>query len=148
MTADSNTPRFYIGAYGIILDPDGRLLLARMVGGFDDGKWTMPGGGIEWGEHPDAALVRELEEETGIVDIDNFNICDVYSHVYPNNDELGLEPLHHIGIVYKVNVSSFELKYEKDGFTDRCEWLTEEKARALSLTPTAEFAVDLVWPNT
>ncbi len=53
MSSDPVSPRFYIGAYGICRDPEGRLLLARMSGGIDDGRWTMPGGGIKWGEHPD-----------------------------------------------------------------------------------------------
>ena len=50
----------------------GRLLLVRIAGGLDKGFWTLPGGRIEWGEHPDAALLRELEEETGAVHIKTF----------------------------------------------------------------------------
>ena len=48
-------------------DADGRLLLARGSCGLSshDGKWTMPGGGMEWGESPIETAVRKLEEETG-----------------------------------------------------------------------------------
>lgn len=147
MSSATDSARFYVGAYGICRDPAGLLLLTRMSGGFDDGKWTMPGGGIEWGEHPDAALLRELEEETGIADIESFKVSEVYSHVYPRSEEHSLDPLHHIGIVYDVCVGTLDLRFEKDGFTDRCEWFTEDQARSLPLTPAGEFAVDLAWPK-
>ena len=60
MSSASDTPRVYIGAYGFCRDPSGRLLLVRMASGLDQGRWTMPGGGIEWGEHPEAALLRDV----------------------------------------------------------------------------------------
>jgi 8-oxo-dGTP diphosphatase len=41
---------------------DGRILMAR----YNDQFWTLPGGGVEPGEDPEAAAVRELAEETGI----------------------------------------------------------------------------------
>ena len=147
MFPDPVSLRFYMGAYGICRDPAGRLLLARMSGGFDDGRWTMPGGGMEWGEHPDAALLRELEEETGIENIQAVKVTDVYSHIYTNTEENSLKPLHHLGIVYNVTIGSLDYRFEKDGSTDRCEWFTEDQVRSLPLTPAGEFAVELVWPK-
>jgi 8-oxo-dGTP diphosphatase len=52
-------------ARAVLLDPDDRVLLVR----FDfPGRtvWAAPGGGIEPGESPQAALRRELAEETGL----------------------------------------------------------------------------------
>ncbi|MCW2784841.1 MAG: hypothetical protein JWP74_1358 [Marmoricola sp.] len=46
---------------------DGRILLARLSRfAVESGLWTLPGGGVDHGEHPAAALVRELFEETGL----------------------------------------------------------------------------------
>ena len=48
-------------------DDEGRILLARLSAiEVDVGAWTLPGGGVDFGEHPDAAAIRELEEETGL----------------------------------------------------------------------------------
>ena len=45
--------RTRIGSYSLCLDDEGRILLARLsVLEVDVGAWTMPGGGIEFGEHP------------------------------------------------------------------------------------------------
>ncbi len=53
---------------GLILDDAGRLLACRRPEGKHlGGKWEFPGGKLEEGEDAAAALVRELEEELGIV---------------------------------------------------------------------------------
>ena len=50
-----------------LIDRYGRILLAqRPEGKSMAGLWEFPGGKIEEGETPEAALVRELEEELGI----------------------------------------------------------------------------------
>ncbi|MGR3656079.1 (deoxy)nucleoside triphosphate pyrophosphohydrolase [Paracoccus sp. (in: a-proteobacteria)] len=50
-----------------LIDPDGRVLLAqRPEGKSMAGMWEFPGGKVEPGETPEAALIRELHEELGI----------------------------------------------------------------------------------
>lgn len=50
-----------------LVDGDGRVLLQKRPQGKSlAGLWEFPGGKIEPGESPEAALVRELEEELGI----------------------------------------------------------------------------------
>ncbi|MCC6305919.1 MAG: (deoxy)nucleoside triphosphate pyrophosphohydrolase [Rhodobacteraceae bacterium] len=68
-----------------LTDADGRVLLARRPPGKAmAGLWEFPGGKVQPGETPEAALVRELREELGI---DTETAClaplSFASHAYP-----------------------------------------------------------------
>lgn len=147
MTSDETRLKTYVGAYGICRDPDRRLLLVRLADGPDKGRWAMPGGGVEWGEHPDATLRRELAEETGITAIAEVRVIQVYSHTYPRSVDDPSTGLHHVGFVYHVEVNTPEVTHEVNGSTDRAEWFSQAAARALPLTPAGAFAIGLAWPE-
>nr|WP_256449494.1 8-oxo-dGTP diphosphatase MutT [Paracoccus sp. Z118] len=56
-----------------LIDPEGRVLLAqRPEGKAMAGLWEFPGGKVDPGETPEAALIRELDEELGI---ETWNSC-------------------------------------------------------------------------
>ncbi len=60
-----------VAAYAVVLrtgeDGQARVLLSRLAPRISSGElWTLPGGGIDHGEHPRDALVREIKEETGL----------------------------------------------------------------------------------
>jgi 8-oxo-dGTP diphosphatase len=60
--------RLLLVAAAVLLDGEGRVLLAQRPQGKSlAGLWEFPGGKIESGERPEAALARELNEELGIV---------------------------------------------------------------------------------
>src|SRR5437588_11596581 len=64
--ADPVDPIVLVAAVALI-DPDGRVLLAqRPEGKHLAGLWEFPGGKVHPGETPEAALIRELDEELGI----------------------------------------------------------------------------------
>lgn len=53
-------------ASALVVDDDGRVLLSRRANDPAAGKWDVPGGFVEEGEHPLDCVRRELREEAGI----------------------------------------------------------------------------------
>ena len=69
------------------------LLMQRKTENFDDGKWCLPGGGLERGEKPVDAFIRETVEETGI-DLSDYRDeiykIDFDTCYYPEHDSYHL----------------------------------------------------------
>jgi ADP-ribose pyrophosphatase YjhB (NUDIX family) len=117
--ANAKTRQTRIAAYAVIVDGE-RMLLCRFSQELLPrlaGKWTLPGGGIEFGETPAAGMIREVAEETGLV-VEPISIAHVDSFVEETPERI----MHHVRIIYLARVLSGELRHETEGSTDRCHW--------------------------
>ncbi|ASK86994.1 (deoxy)nucleoside triphosphate pyrophosphohydrolase [Sphingorhabdus sp. SMR4y] len=109
-----------------LVDQNGRILVQKRPAGKPmAGLWEFPGGKVEIGETPEAALVRELKEELGI-DVDEADLEPVTFA----SDALGarhLILLLYIGKKWSGDVRSAELQ--------DVQWLEIEAIRNLPMPP-------------
>jgi 8-oxo-dGTP diphosphatase len=130
-----------VGAYAIVTDDAGRLLLCRIAPGYPlAGRWTLPGGGVDHGEHPDDAVLRELREETGLAGVRGA-VAGIWSSLIPR-PQLRPGPLHWIAILYHVTAERGELRLEVGGSTDACRWVDLAEVGALDRTELVDAALD------
>lgn len=109
------------------------------------GQWDLPGGRLEFGEQPETALHREIEEETGLIHL-QVMIRSAESTVLEWLYQGEPEELHHIGMLYDVVLTAASqpdhIKKEPDGEDSLgADWFTLEQVRDLSLTPFAEYMI-------
>lgn len=95
---------------GTIPMEDGRVLLTRRAIHPAHGKWTFPGGYVDWGEPVDAAAIRETYEETGLT-VELGGLVGVYS--YP------AAPV--VIVVYEARVTAGTITVCHEN--DRVEWV-------------------------
>jgi len=119
--------------------------LIHKARGAYQGQWDLPGGRLEFGEQPETALHREIEEETGLTHLQvmiRSAESTVLEWVYQGEPE----ELHHIGMLYDVVLTAASqpdhIKKEPDGEDSLgADWFTMEQVRDLSLTPFAEYMI-------
>jgi 8-oxo-dGTP diphosphatase len=134
-----------LGSYALCLDDSNRILLARLSAvEVDVGAWTLPGGGLQFGEHPDDGCRRELQEETGLTgEIEG--VAGVFSHVYEKSRFARGADLHFLGVVYRVRVTGGVLRDETDGTTDTAAWLSRDEVAGIRLVELARFGCSLAF---
>jgi ADP-ribose pyrophosphatase YjhB (NUDIX family) len=131
-----------VAAYGL-LQRNGELLLCRLSQqvGINQGHWTLPGGGLDFGEDPEHAVVREFAEETGLtVKVDKLIAIDSLCDSIP-----GWSPMHSIRIIYSVTHVSGELRFEQQGSTDLCAWHSHNQTKDLPLVDLARRGIEFVF---
>jgi 8-oxo-dGTP pyrophosphatase MutT (NUDIX family) len=129
-----------VAAYAVITDDLGRMLLPHWNEEQHNG-WTMPGGGVDPGEHPADAAVREVFEETGYhVELDG--VLGVDSYVIPGAERVHSagRPMQALRILYRAHVTGGELRVEEDGTTDDVAWHTPEEIDALDRVPLVDLS--------
>lgn len=136
VTAD----RTRVAAYAVCRDDDGRVLLCHIAPSVGAGDlWTLPGGGLDFGESPTTAVLRELLEETGYRG-EVLDLLDVSDRLFAEVADAGR--LHAIRIVYTVRVVGGVLRDEPDGSTDTCRWVTLDEAGHLRLGELARRTLE------
>jgi 8-oxo-dGTP diphosphatase len=133
-----------IGAYGLCHDDRGRVLLVRASArSARPGTWFLPGGGIEHGEDPADAAVREVAEETGLA-VKVVGVRDVTAELVERPPYLE----HTDGVTYDVAVTGGTLRPEVDGSSDEVRWVPPAEAATLPLSRFAARALGLPLPPT
>lgn len=136
----------HVGVYGAVIK-NGKILLVRKARGAYIGKLDLPGGGIEHAETPEDCLKREIEEETGLI-VKNFNLVDVFSWNVRWDDTDGVENLHHIGIMYKVECEKGKNKKGADGLDSLgSDWYDINNLTRDELSPFACMILDKLGHN-
>lgn len=103
-----------IGVYGVIIH-DGKIALIKKARGGYKGLYDLPGGGIERGEEPKETLHRELMEEVGVQVTGEKILAAVSTAFKWDVDDKLIQDLHHIGILYTVDIEGDKLKTDADG---------------------------------
>jgi ADP-ribose pyrophosphatase YjhB (NUDIX family) len=141
-----NAPRIQrVAAYNVCVDERSRLLLCRLSAMTEvAGSWTLPGGGIEFGEHPEAGALRELTEETGLVgQIIELLAVDSLTRALGDDPDAG--EYHSVRVVYRTEIVGGSLRREVDGSTDDAAWFTRDEAASLSLVAMGSIGARTVW---
>lgn len=117
-----------VAAYALVLrrvaGADQVLLTRLSPRAAHPGRWTLPGGGIDHGERPAAALAREVEEECGL-SCEVGELLDVHDTHFSGTAPSGrIEDFHGVHLLYRAAVADGEPHVtEEDGTTDAVAWV-------------------------
>jgi 8-oxo-dGTP diphosphatase len=153
MVPDAAPPRRQrIAAYALLTRDDEVLLTRLSARTRIEGRWTLPGGGIDHGEDPRDALRREVYEETGLR-AEPGRVLDVHaSHFIGARSDGLVEDYHGIHLIFEATLDERSRDVEPhvvevDGSTAHVEWMPISRARDLDLLSAARHALDLVVPE-
>jgi 8-oxo-dGTP pyrophosphatase MutT (NUDIX family) len=149
MSVDAAPPqRQRVAAYAL-LTRDDEVLLTRMSPRTRiEGRWTLPGGGIDHGEDPRDALRREVYEETGL-HVEPGRVIDVHAtHFVGARADGVVEDYHGIHLIFEARIAdgSREVEprvIEEDSSTDHAEWVKRSEATRLDLLSAARHALTM-----
>lgn len=137
-----------LAAYAVLLR-EGAVLLARLAPHVAFQGWTLPGGGVDHGEHPRDALRREIYEEAGL-HAEPGRLLDVYSLHYTGARPDGLvEDYHAVGLIFEAELLPESVGVEPHvtdvgGSSDHAAWVPLSEVHELALSGPARHALALL----
>lgn len=143
-------PTLRVAAYAVVV-VDARVLLTEFAPRVVHvaGQWGLPGGGLDHGEAPIEAVVREVHEETAHV-LRDIRLADVGSHRFTARSPAGrLEDFQSIQVVYTAGVEEVCEPEVLDvgGSTSRAAWVRVPDLHEWPLTEGTRRWLDQLVPD-
>ena len=135
----------YIGAgCGAIMQNDAGQIFMQQRGKDvrnEPGKWTIPGGMVEFDETIQTSLAREIKEEHG-VDITVGELLSTYDHIIPEKQQ------HWITSVYFCTITGGEPTIVEPHKCDAIGWFSLEEMEQMDLTINMKTCLALLKEKT
>jgi 8-oxo-dGTP diphosphatase len=136
------SPRQRVAAYAVVVRED-RLLLTLLSGRTGaPGRWTLPGGGIDPGEEPVDAVLREVHEETGQT-VDEVRLLEVMTAHWVGVSDRGPEDYHAVRLLHRARCTrpTRPVVHDVGGSTADARWVPLGELSGLTLVPTVPVAL-------
>ena len=109
----------------ILVNSNHEIAMAKVKRGFFTGHWTLPGGFVDYAEHPVEGAVREVKEELGLkVNIDPNDIVQIAERIFTS------EGIQFLSFTYKCKVDGEVTFNPKADEIEEARWFSMDQAMA------------------
>ena len=109
----------------ILVNSNHEIAMAKVKRGFFTGHWTLPGGFVDYAEHPVEGAVREVKEELGLkVNIDQNDIVQIAERIFTS------EGIQFLSFTYKCKVDGEVTFNPKADEIEDARWFSMDQALA------------------
>ena len=109
----------------ILVNSNHEIAMAKVKRGFFTGHWTLPGGFVDYAEHPVEGAVREVKEELGLkVNIDPNDIVQIAERIFTS------EGIQFLSFTYKCKVDGEVAFNPKADEIEEARWFSMDQALA------------------
>ncbi|MFQ6171840.1 NUDIX hydrolase [Oryzobacter sp. R7] len=135
-------PHQRVAAYAVVVADD-RLLLTQLAARTGaGGRWNLPGGGLDPGERPRAAVVREVLEETGQV-VEDVRLLDVMTQHWVGRSARGLEDYHAVRLLHTARCPrpTPPVVHDVGGSTADARWVRLDELGSVEVVASVQVAL-------
>ena len=109
----------------ILVNSNHEIAMAKVKRGFFTGHWTLPGGFVDYAEHPVEGAVREVKEELGLkVNIDPNDIVQIAERIFTS------EGIQFLSFTYKCKIDGDVTFNPKADEIEEARWFSMDQALA------------------
>jgi 8-oxo-dGTP diphosphatase len=107
----------------------------------EKGKWEMPGGKLEFGESPEKALTRELNEELSAHNPKVGKLLDVWTFTVEKTDR----KVHYVVLVYEVVLNDAQIIKSDEHVA--LEWIEKDRVNGLEMRDGYKNTINIFFKN-